>query len=156
MDKLACFDLEIAKPIPDDAPSWDPYFPVGISCAALALEGEAEPRIWQAAPQMAAAEVSAMLDELQQISAAGYTLLTWNGCKFDFRVVGEECGRWDEAASLAADHVDLMLMFSFRQGHFLGLDRALQGSGIQGKRKTVTLNSGETIHDMDGARAPQL
>jgi hypothetical protein len=53
---------------------------------------------------MSASAVSAMLDELLQISAAGYTLLTWNGCKFDFRVVGEETGRWVDAAALAADH----------------------------------------------------
>jgi len=156
MKKLASFDLEIAKPIPDGAPSWDAFFPLGITCAAVALEGRPEPRIWQGVPQLTAAQAGEMLDDLQQLAADGYTLLTWNGCKFDFRVVGEESGRWEDAARLAAGHIDLMLMFTFKQGHFLGLDKALKGAGIQGKKKTVTLNSGEQMHGMDGARAPHM
>jgi len=154
--KLAAFDLEIAKTIPENAPSWDPYFPLGITCAAVALEGETEPVIWQGVPQMTRTEVSAMIDALQALVADGYTLLTWNGCKFDFRMLGEESGRWDDAAALAAGHIDLMMMFTFRQGHFLGLEKALQGAGIQGKRKTVQLDNGELLHDMHGAKAPHL
>jgi hypothetical protein len=154
--KLAAFDLEIAKPIPEKAPNWDPYFPLGITCAAVALEGQPEPTIWQGVPQMTRPEVNGMIDALQALVAGGYTLLTWNGCKFDFRMLGEESGRWEEAADLAAGHIDLMLMFTFKQGHFLGLEKALQGAGIQGKRKTVQLNNGELLHDMHGAKAPHL
>jgi hypothetical protein len=154
--KLASFDLEIAVQFPVDAPSWEPFAPFGITCAAVALEGDPEPRIWKGVPQMTPAEVSGMLDELQELVDSGYTLLTWNGCKFDFRVVGEESDRWTDAARMAADHIDLMLMFTFKQGHFLGLHKALIGAGIQGKKKTVQLNSGEMLHDMDGARAPHL
>jgi hypothetical protein len=154
--KLAAFDLEIAKPIPQNAGSWDPFFPFGITCAAVALEGEDDPIIWQGVPQMTPDEVGTMLETLQQLVPDGYTLITGNGCKFDFRVVGEESGRWEEAAALAAEHIDLMLMFTFKQGHYLGLDKALRGAGIQGKRKTVTLNSGESFNNMDGAQAPHL
>jgi hypothetical protein len=154
--KLAAFDLEIAQPIPDNAPSWDHYFPLGITCAAVALEGEDEPQVWQGFPRMTAPEVEAMLEALQQLVLNGYTLLTWNGCKFDFRMLAEETGRREEAAALAADHIDLMLMFTFQQGHFLGLDRALKGAGLAGKRKSVRLNSGEILAGMDGAQAPHL
>ena len=110
--KFASFDLEIAKAIPMDAPRWDIYFPLGITCAAVALEGQDEPIVWQGVPQMTPEAVGEMMDTLKQLVADGYTLLTWNGCKFDFRVVGEESGRWAEAAALAADHIDLMLMFT--------------------------------------------
>jgi len=154
--KLAAFDLEIAKTIPENAPSWDPYFPLGITCAAVALEGDPEPQIWQGVPQMTPSEVSGMLDHLRRLVDDGFTLLTWNGCKFDFRMLAVESGRLDDAAALAADHIDLMLMFTFKQGHFLGLEKALQGAGIQGKRKTVQLNNGELVHDMHGAKAPHL
>ncbi|HUF38261.1 MAG TPA: hypothetical protein VMN57_07050 [Anaerolineales bacterium] len=154
--KLAAFDLEIAKTIPENAPSWDPYFPLGITCAAVALEGEPEPIVWQGVPRMTQPEVSAMLDTLRELAGAGYTLLTWNGCKFDFHMLGLESKRLEDAAALAAEHVDLMLMFTFRQGHFLGLEKALQGAGFQGKRKTVQLKNGELMHDMNGAKAPHL
>ncbi len=154
--KFASFDLEIAKPIPENARNWDDFFPLGITCAAIALEGADAPIVWQGVPQMTANEVSELLETLQQLVADGYMLLTWNGCKFDFRVVGEESGRWADAAALAADHIDLMQMFTFKQGHFLGLDKALRGAGVKGKRKAVTLNNGEIFHDMDGSKAPHL
>ena len=156
MKPYASFDLEIAKPIPQGAPSWDPFFPLGITCAAAALEDRPKPIIWQAAPRLSPQACRELVHALQDLTAKGYTLLTWNGCKFDFRVLGEESGLWEECARLAADHIDLMLMFTFEQGHFLGLDKALRGSGIQGKRKQVTLTTGEVIEDMDGALAPAL
>ena len=154
--KLASFDLEIAKAIPPTATNWTPYHPLGITCAAVALEGEDEPIVWQGVPQLTPEAAGEMVDTLQQLVRDEYTLLTWNGCKFDFRVVGEESGRMHDAAVLAADHIDLMLMFTFKQGHFLGLDKALVGAGVKGKRKTVTLNNGEPFHNMNGAHAPHL
>lgn len=32
--KYLAFDIEISKPIPDDATDWEQYRPLGISCAA--------------------------------------------------------------------------------------------------------------------------
>ncbi len=156
MNRYAAFDLEIAKTIPAGAKSWDPYFPLGITCAAAALEGHPEPILWQGVPRLGSQECQDLVSALEDLVAQGHTLLTWNGCKFDFRVLGEEAGMEEACARLAADHVDLMLMFTFKQGHFLGLDKALRGSGVQGKRKQVSLSTGEVIENMDGALAPEL
>ncbi len=154
--KYAAFDLEIATAIPSGATDWKSMLPLGISCAALALEDEAEPIVWHAAPRLDRSACVAIVRDLQARVAQGYTLLTWNGCNFDFHVLGVESGLLAECAALAADHIDLMLMFTFQQGHFLGLHKALLGAGLEGKRKDVTLNDGTIVHDMDGARAPEL
>jgi hypothetical protein len=154
--KFACFDLEIAKNLPDDGRSWDAFRPFGITCAALALEDRTDPIIWQGYPQLDPESAASILDVLAKIVSEGYTLLTWNGCSFDFRVVAEESGAWDAAASLAADHIDLMLMFTFQQGHYLGLEKALRGANLAGKRKAVTLSDGRVLTGMTGKMAPQL
>ncbi len=156
MRKYLVFDLEIAKSIPDGTADWKSLFPLGITCAAAALEGEPEPVIWQGSPQMDRAGCEAIVRQLEGWVAQGHTLLTWNGCSFDFHVLAIESGMLAECARLAADHIDLMLMFTFKQGYFLGLDKALKGAGIQGKLKQVTLKSGEILGGMDGARAPAL
>jgi hypothetical protein len=155
MTKLAAFDLEIAKSVPGGG-SWEPYFPLGITCAAVALEDQPDPIIWHGIPQLGAVECQQIVRKLEQLVNQGYTLLTWNGCKFDFHVLAVESGLTAECAALAADHVDLMLMFTFKQGHYLGLDKALKGAGVQGKRKQVILNNGEMLRNMDGAQAPAL
>ena len=156
MEKLAAFDLEIAKLIPDSARDWDDYFPLGITCAAVAVEYQIDPIIWQGVPRMNQKGCQEIVVNLMDLVNQGYKLVTWNGCGFDFKVLGHESGLGSECAQLAAEHVDLMLMVTFKQGHYLGLDKALRGAGLQGKLKQVELSTGEVITDMDGARAPEL
>ncbi len=62
----------------------------------------------------------------------------------------------DECGALALNHFDLMLLVTFTKGYFLGLDKALQGSGIKGKVKQVKLKDGSKLHDMGGGKAPEL
>jgi hypothetical protein len=71
-------------------------------------------------------------------------------------VAAQESGEPDLCAVMALHSVDLMLDVTFRKGHFLGLDKALIGAGIEGKAHNVTLNDGSLIADMGGAKAPTL
>ena len=61
-----------------------------------------------------------------------------------------------ECAQLALDHIDLMLLVTFRKGWRLSLQSALKGAGLEGKLKAVTLSTGEKITDMSGLKAPEL
>ena len=154
--KLAAFDLEIAKLLPENVDDLKAHAPLGISCAAVALGDEGETRLWQGVPQMTPAACQDMVQDLQQLVASGYTLLTWNGCSFDFFVAAQESSQFDACADLALTHVDLMLTVTFTKGYYLGLDKALKGAGLGGKRSTVTLRDGSTLDDMSGAKAPAL
>jgi len=154
--KLAAFDLEIAKQVPANAGDLRRFAPLGITCAAVAFDDAAEVTIWQGVPQMTRAACQELVNELQASVRSGYTLVTWNGCAFDFWVLAQESGMSAECGELALNHVDLMLMVTFEKGYYLGLDRALQGAGLAGKVKAVTLRDGTRITDMSGVKAPEL
>ena len=129
---------------------------MGITCAALGLSDMPEPKIFQGAPQMSRAACAELVRELQNVIANGYTLVTWNGTAFDFFILADESGMPRECAELALAHVDLMAIVTFLRGHWLGLQKALVGAGIAGKKKEVVLNDGTRLYEMTGARAPQL
>lgn len=61
-----------------------------------------------------------------------------------------------ECADLAMNHVDLMLIVTFTKGWYLGLQKVLEGAGIGGKVKSLTLSDGTVMTDMDGSKAPEL
>ena len=155
--KLASFDLEIAKEIPEGA-DWLDVRPLGISCAAVALEGDRY-IWWQSAPDklaMTADECLDMVLNLKVLVDNGYTLVTWNGCSFDFQVLAEESGWAPAVARMCLHHIDMMLPVVFQKGHYLGLDKVLQGIGLAGKTHSVTLTDGTTLDGMGGAMAPKL
>lgn len=153
--KFATFDLEIARGFPDNG-KWQDAAPLGITCAALGLSDADEPTYFQDAPQMSRAACCALVGELQRVVNDGYTLVTWNGTAFDFAVLSQESGMPRECAALALAHVDLMVIVTFKCGHYLGLQKALLGAGMDGKLKEVTLNDGTRLLEMHGSRAPQL
>lgn len=153
--KFASFDLEIAKGFPDNA-NWREFAPLGITCAALGLSDADEPRYFHAAPQLSREACVDLVRELEHVVEAGYTLVTWNGTAFDFAVLAEESGMAHECAALALAHVDLMVIVTFKRGHYLGLQKALVGAGITGKKKDVLLNDGTRLYEMSGKRAPEL
>ncbi len=155
MPRLAAFDLEIAREIPDHGP-WKSAAPLGITCAALALSDQAEPRFFQGAPQMTRAACVALVRELENLVRSGYVLVTWNGTAFDFPVLALESELPVECAELALAHVDLMVIVTFKRGHYLGLQKALDGAGIAGKRQQVQLKDGTQLDGMSGKLAPQL
>jgi hypothetical protein len=153
--KLAAFDIEIASEIPDGVRDWRRLGPLGITCAAA--QGEDWPlRPWQGKPRMTSSQCRDLVRDLVQIVGDGYTLVTWNGCGFDFAVLALESGMVVECAELALYHVDMMLMVTFSQGFFLGLQKALLGAGLEGKRQVVTLSDGRIMTGMEGRLAPRL
>jgi hypothetical protein len=154
--RLASFDLEIAKILPEKTNNILDYSPLGISCAALASDNKNDVLFWQGFPKQSKQECQRLVQDLINCVASGYTLSTWNGCNFDFRVLAQESGMYEDCGQLALNHVDLMLMVTFTKGWFLGLDKALSGAGIPGKVKKLTLSSGETLDDVSGALAPVL
>lgn len=158
--KLASFDLEIAKELIHDQPVEN----LGISCAALALDppltiqGEPLPVLyWYAQPQLNKERCQELVGALQMYTEGlGYKLLTWNGCGFDFKVLAQESGMYKECAELAMNHIDMMLLVTFNKGHYLGLDKALAGAGLAGKKHNVILKDGSELNGMVGALAPKL
>ncbi|MBT3322053.1 MAG: hypothetical protein HN392_07175 [Anaerolineae bacterium] len=151
--KLISYDIEISKIIPDFSGNLFEHSPLGISCAAVAHK---EVKFWQGVPELTKEKNQEMVRELMAYAEEGYTFVTWNGCGFDFRLLAEESGMFEECGELALNHVDLMLLVTFTKGWFLGLDKALKGAGIAGKVHELELKDGEVLHDMNGGMAPKL
>ena len=151
--KLISFDIEISKILPEFTGNLFDYSPLGISCAAVAHD---EVKFWQGVPNLSKEENQNMVRELMAYANDGYTFVTWNGCGFDFRLLAEESGMVEECGELALNHVDLMLLVTFKKGWFLGLNKALKGANIAEKVHELELKNGEILHDMNGGLAPQL
>ena len=154
--KLASFDIEIACVVPDTVQEWSKVRGLGISCAAIALSDADEVRVWEGKPRFAKQKSVDLVKRLMELRDQGYMLTTWNGCSFDFRVLAEESGLFQQTGQLALNHVDVMLMVTFTKGWYLSLQAALEGAGLSGKLKTVQLSDGSKIHNMDGSKAPGL
>lgn len=160
---LVAFDMEIARPVPDGRGDILADRP-GIACAALAAEGDARARVFfdpDASPDlfdpasraMTRAGARRILEALAEAAARGFTIVTWNGAGFDFRLLADETGRRDECARLARASVDMMFQVLCERGHPLALDTALRGAGLPPKLGQVRLRSGEAAA-IDGAAAP--
>lgn len=155
--RAVSFDIETAKVLPAGVTDLLAHAPLGIACAAaVRSDAPAAPVIWSGQPQLDRQQARALVADLSAWAAAGFTIVTWNGCSFDFRVLAEESGLWQECGALALAHVDLMLIVSFMKGYYLGLDKALAGAGLAGKIKQVTLRDGRTVGGIGGALAPAL
>lgn len=155
--KFASFDLEIAKEIPPNTTDWKTISPLGISCAALHVDDMTiTPELFWSVPQIDQERAEDLVYRLQILEHAGYKIVTWNGCAFDFAVLAQESGMVNECASLALNHIDLMLLVTFQKGYMLGLNKACVGVGLGGKTHEVTLKTGQTITEMSGALAPQM
>ena len=152
--RLAAFDLEIAKILPQEVKDLKEHAPLGISCAAVARSDGQEVDLWSGYPQMTEDECRSMVTRLQALVEDGYTLVSWNGASFDFFVLAQESGLVKECGDLALGHVDLMTIVTFSKGYYLGLDKALAGAGLSGKLKSVLLKDGSTLSGMSGAQAP--
>jgi len=148
MIKFVAFDLEIATPIPAGATDWRPYRPFGISCAGMFIQGEEKPEVWHGdgyAQRMSKIEVCELVQYLQLATARGYAIVTFNGCGFDFEVLAEESGMFDECKELALNHVDIFFQLFCQLGYAPGLDRLCKG-----------MNLGEKPEGINGAAAPQM
>jgi len=153
--KLASFDLEIMRDIPDGCVDWWEHSPFGISCAAVALTGKAV-LTWDNPKGLTQEEARKVVNDLRVLYDRGFVPLTWNGTAFDFRVLAQESGYHHECAFLAMNHYDMMMMVTFTKGWYVGLQQACNGAGIKGKLKEVCLNDGTICKDMTGAKAPAM
>lgn len=190
MARLASFDLEIAKELPDQQcpvclsentktmgnltmcqecgelaeshkfrSDWKNHRPLGITCAAVEFSYpliRGEKTIFYHQPVQMKSDLYILIHDLTLAVANGYKIVTWNGLSFDFDVLAEESGMYKECAELALNSIDLMFIVVTLRGHFLGLDKAAKGAGIQGKLHDVTLSNGQKLDDMSGGKAPGL
>lgn len=142
--KFCSFDIEIAKSIPEDDTDWDPHRPLGISCAATICTGDERPTLWYNGQysdprnpiyglQMTQEECRGLVYYLEGQMHQSYIPLTWNGLGFDFKILAEESGLFEECKKLAFDHVDMMFHFFCIKGFPIGLDSACRGMGLEGK-----------------------
>ncbi len=154
--KLASFDLEIEKELPDNFDRWEDFAPLGITCAAVALSNSKEVTYWSGIPRLSKEQCIKLVHDLQDIVNEGYSLLAWNGAGFDFHVLAQESGLYEECGELALNHIDMMLLVTFEKGWYLSLQKALTGARLEGKLKSVTLSDNTQLSDMEGAKAPRL
>ena len=140
--RYLAFDIETAKEVPEEnfSKNWKPYRPLGISCAAAFPCDAKEPIVWHGkkpdgtpAKCMSQREARDVVLKLFNLVADGYTLLTWNGLKFDLDVLAEESGCQNECRELAWNHVDMMFHVLCDRGFTVALEKAAQGLGIPGK-----------------------
>lgn len=152
--RFLAFDIETAKLAPD-GDNLNAARPLGISCWAMAwqdnngeihtLTGHGVDDYGNPSPQMTAMECEDLVSKLRVNALRGFTILTHNGCGFDFDILAEESGRHEECAELALHHVDMMLHFHCLKGFPVGLNAVAKGLGLEGKTE-----------GMDGSKAPQL
>ena len=150
--KYLAFDIETAKDVPGTDFNWRAYRPLGISCAAALPFDAHQPTVWHGkdpdgtpARKMSNDEVRNLVKHLVKWASDGYTILTWNGLGFDFDVLVEESGAFEECKELAMNHVDMMFHVFCDRGFPVALDKAAQGLQIPGKPA-----------GMSGVLAPQL
>src|SRR3970040_2309649 len=137
--RYLAFDIEIAKVIPESSNDWNPYRPLGISCAAT-LSGNGSRQLWygktptgEVADKMRREEVVELVEHLVAEVESGKTILTWYGLGFDFDILAEESGLHETCKELALNHVDMMFHIFCEQGYPLSLDKAAKGMGLPGK-----------------------
>ncbi len=137
-DYLA-FDIEIERVVPQNADDLKSYRPLGISCAAT-LDSQGGLILWHGrtpeggiADRLSREEAAQLVGYLERQVDAGKTILTWNGVGFDFDILAEESGQWENCRALALDHVDMMFHVFCLKGYALGLDKAARGMGLPGK-----------------------
>jgi len=151
VNKYLSFDIEIYNELPEN---FDPKEIIPSVAAIGTCEDDIE--YYYDIPHMSKSTAVDLVETMIANNALGIRPVAWNGTHFDFPILGFWSGMVEECADLAMQSIDLMLLVTFRRGHFLGLQKALDGAGLKGKLKKVTLKDGTPINDMTGAKAPQL
>ena len=92
---------------------------------------------------MTAAGAVRVVRRLEELVAAGGTLVTWNGAGFDLAVLAQASGLRPECVRLALTGVDMMFQVLATKGWPIKLAVALEGMGLPGKtgdgREAVSL-----------------
>ena len=149
--KYVAFDIETAKILPPDFGDLHDHRPLGITCMAIWCSDEQEATTWYSkdskgtpASQMTAEDLTAAIAFLKQKTQAGYSIITHNGLGFDFVILAEESGQWDDCRRLAKGHIDMMFHFFCGKGFPIRLNAAANAIGLSKPA------------DVDGSVAPLL
>lgn len=141
--KIVGFDLEIAKVIPQGEKDWDKHRPLGISCAALSAHSDhidiypphINPRLMHPM-KLSCREVNHLVGSLWRYHLHDeHMIVTWNGLKFDFAILAEECSPdyVQQCKTMALNHIDIGFQMLCERGYMIGLDTAAKGLGLPGK-----------------------
>lgn len=133
MNEALAFDLEITNLLPDFV-SWRQNRPLGISVVGFAGP-EGTFSINAEAPNAFDKELAIdMTGALYTLWTQGVTIITFNGLAFDFAVLADASGMYDECREMALSdgHVDLMFNAYMHLGWNIGLNTACKETcGIQ-------------------------
>ena len=139
--KFAAFDLETRELVDNDKQGLEKGA-LGVTCIGLMLSGQQSPEMWygkepneQIASQMSRGLLSRFVDRLKTLLDDGFTIATWNGLNFDFRVLAAESGRFEDCRMLATRHVDMMFNIFCEKGWPVGIAQVASGMGLRGKTK---------------------
>lgn len=134
----------------------DSFRPLGVSCVAT-YGSNGEYRLWhgkETAPdeplpsKMLPAEIVELSRYLEFMHYdKGFTIVSFNGLKFDFSILAEESNGLaiDVCHRLALAHVDILFHFFVGKGFVIKLKKACEGMRVLSKTE-----------GMDGALAPEL
>lgn len=165
---IISFDLEICDELVQDETGKNNFENIRISTAAWSDEIDfSKIRYYHDIPEksklfdlngypMHRQTAQQLVRDLIKEVKSGKIIYTWNGASFDFRVLAIHSGMFEECAKLALWSIDGMLLVTFKNGYFLGLDKVLVGAGLESKLHTVTLKDGTVLEDMSGMKAPEL
>lgn len=145
MNKIAAFDLEIAKLIPQNCTDWFSLGSLGITCLGIALSDSDEVIMFSGVPQIDKETCIEIVDKLEALANDGYMIVGFNSAGFDFRVLAFESELHSRCVALAMNHVDIFFAIFCIKGYCKGLDKISKAHGLTGKQEGV-----------NGAMAPQM
>jgi hypothetical protein len=147
--RFACFDLETAFYTGHDIELlqgdnginniWD-IWPFGIAVAAIKLSDRDMPEIWfetvegRPAPYWSREFTIEFVLRLEQLEREGYTLVTWNGSGFDFRLLFK-LTRLGTLKAMCWRSVDPCFQMLCMKGFPVGLEAAATTVGAKSKEE---------------------
>lgn len=139
---IVAFDIETASPADDEHQNYH----LGVTCAALAginergaFFSDAVHSKWMNMDgrytEMCPDECWGFAQRLAKAMSLGYTVVSWNGLGFDWRVLAEMAGprHYAGIAKLALVHTDPAFYMLCKLGYMAGLNAVAHGMGIDGK-----------------------
>ena len=147
--RLLAFDVESAT-ISDEFLSPFLHDDIGITCAAtldtttlLTWHGLED---GNPAPRMIREEAGYLVNYLLHCVRQGFHIVTWNGSGYDFPLLAQTSGRYDDCAFINRNHIDMMYLVVSTNGHRLGIKAPAKALGFQKGTKDVA----------SGGSAPQM
>lgn len=135
--KWTVFDFEFTELVPPFGTDWPAT--LRITCGSVFSCGDTWPQVWYEKPaegsdvpgdHMSEATLSAFVDTLDALFAAGHTIVTWGGAATDWRLLMRECpSRAGAIKALALASVDVPMASCMTIGMMMGLNAACKALG---------------------------